>query len=747
MILDEALQLFKRGRTREALVAALAAYEQNEGSLHLLNLIAESYSALGEHESAVIFHQRAVAAAPNDAASRRRLAQAEAAAGYATQAVKSYGYAIQLDPGNPRAHNNLGRVLEQLGDRQGAQTCYRAALASDDTYAIAHNNLGNVMAADGLPLAALDCYRRAIQLRSDFGEAWHNSAKTLLALQRPADALASCERALLLMPTLAEAWYVYGEVLQVMQRSADAVTACERAIALRGSYPQAMFARANLLRISGERRLAVDGFRDAATTDPNFDAAHLAAVIAEIPVLPLSMQETSESRDALGEGIDVLAASLKKVPCADPAAMVGAVQPFFLAYQERDNRALLSAHGDLCSGEMARWGQAACLDRCVRARGGSRINVAIVSAQIAAHSVYDAITRGWVQRLNRERFAVDVFHLGLKSDTDTQEVISLTDHFIQGPRTLQQWFTAIGEHAPDVILYPEIGMDQLTLQLASLRLAPVQAVAWGHPITSGLPTIDYFISAQAFEPADADTHYRETLVVLPNLGVYLEPPAPPIATCDTGTNAPGFVGRRETGPHTNFICPGTPFKYSPEYDDVLVQIAKRVGHCRFHFFSYKDGILSTRLLHRLGLAFAAANLDSAQFLVLHPWASTDEFHRALLSADVCLDTLGFSGFNTVMHALQCGVPTVTYRGRFLRGRLGSGILEQMALNELVADTHDDYVDIAVSLAQDEDARSRISARLRQAVPALYRDQSAIDALETFLTTACERQAALPDSHH
>ncbi len=67
-------------------------------------------------------------------------------------------------------------------------------------------------------------------------------------------------------------------------------------------------------------------------------------------------------------------------------------------------------------------------------------------------------------------------------------------------------------------------MDQMTARLAALRLAPVQLAAWGHPITTGFPTIDGYLSAAAFEPGDAQEHYRERLVPLPEVGLRLCPP-------------------------------------------------------------------------------------------------------------------------------------------------------------------------------------------------------------------------------
>jgi predicted O-linked N-acetylglucosamine transferase (SPINDLY family) len=281
-----------------------------------------------------------------------------------------------------------------------------------------------------------------------------------------------------------------------------------------------------------------------------------------------------------------------------------------------------------------------------------------------------------------------------------------------------------------VLIYPEIGMDQKTVQLACMRLAPVQIAAWGHPVTSGLPTIDYFLSAQALEPAGACAHYTEQLVALPNLGVYYEPP---VAVAST---EPTSRAGAQTTPV--LLCAGTPFKYAPEHDRVLVDIARRLGPCQFHFFQHADGALSRRLLQRLGSAFIAAGLDPAAHLVLRPLASADEFHALLRTADLMLDTIGFSGFNTVMRALACQLPVVSCRGRFLRGRLGSGILDLIDLSALVADSPQGYVDIAVSLARRCAERDALRTRLAERVPSLYRDRTAVTALEAFLIERVDR---------
>ena len=66
-----------------------------------------------------------------------------------------------------------------------------------------------------------------------------------------------------------------------------------------------------------------------------------------------------------------------------------------------------------------------------------------------------------------------------------------------------------------------------------MRLARVQAATWGHPETTGLPTIDHYLSAEALEPPNSAAHYTERLTILPNLGVCYEPLAPVTVAPDT----------------------------------------------------------------------------------------------------------------------------------------------------------------------------------------------------------------------
>jgi protein O-GlcNAc transferase len=130
-----------------------------------------------------------------------------------------------------------------------------------------------------------------------------------------------------------------------------------------------------------------------------------------------------------------------------------------------------------------------------------------------------------MSQLDRNRFKIFGYHVGRQRDEETEVAAKLCSRFVHRALPLEAWRDEILADAPHVLIYPGLLMDELCLQLAAQRLAPVQCNSWGHPETSGLPTVDYFLTSDMMEPADAAEHYTERLVRQPNLSIYYEPVA------------------------------------------------------------------------------------------------------------------------------------------------------------------------------------------------------------------------------
>jgi predicted O-linked N-acetylglucosamine transferase (SPINDLY family) len=356
------------------------------------------------------------------------------------------------------------------------------------------------------------------------------------------------------------------------------------------------------------------------------------------------------------------------------------------------------------------------------------IKIGIVSKHIHQHSVWDAITRGWIENIDRNLFQLYFFYTGVKIDQETEFAKSIATGFISGIDDLSSWATAVIDAKIDVLLYPEIGMDPITVQLACLRLAPVQVGSWGHPETTGLPTIDYYLSADLLEPDNSEKYYTEQLIKLPNLGCFNKQALV--------TSIPIDLEKfKISADRPLFICPGVPFKYQPQHDHIFVEIAKRLEECQFLFFTHQKKKLTELFKERLNLHFLESGLNVDDYCIFLPWQPKASFYGLMNCANVFLDTIGFSGFNTAMQGIECGVPIVTREGRFMRGRLASGILKRIGLQELIAKNENDYINLVVKLASNQEYNQYIRNKLKENRHVLYSDFESIRGLEQFLEDA------------
>ena len=267
-------------------------------------------------------------------------------------------------------------------------------------------------------------------------------------------------------------------------------------------------------------------------------------------------------------------------------------------------------------------------------------------------------------------------------------------------------------------------MAPLTYFLAFARLAPVQCVSWGHPVTTGIPAIDYFISAKSIEPAVAQTHYSERLILFDPLPSYYFRPR----------HSPTPLTRGEFGFPDDarlYLCPQSLFKLHPDFDVVLATLLRR---------DPKGRLLLLSGIHKhwdrlLGARIAKAFPDIADRVIFVPRIPQEQFFRLLLMADVILDPPFFGGGNTSYEAFAMGLPIVTWPGEFMRGRVTEGCYRQMGFTELVADGPDSYVEIALRLANEREWREQMKAEIASRSHALYEDENVVAELEDFLCAA------------
>ncbi len=271
----------------------------------------------------------------------------------------------------------------------------------------------------------------------------------------------------------------------------------------------------------------------------------------------------------------------------------------------------------------------------------------------------------------------------------------------------------------DLLLYPDIHMNKDSTVVAMNRLAPIQCCGMGHPTTTGMSSIDYYLSGAIFEPDNADDHYSETLVKIPGMPINYQMPAEPepLTWVEYGFSETDSI----------YFCPMVPFKLMPEFDQVIPLIYDQDPNAQFIFVKFNglEQIVQDRQKYYS---------DDLQARIL--WFDAVKFPKylsLLQDADVILDTFPFSGGNTILQSFYVGTPVATLEHQYLRGRFTLGYYNLMGLGQYVHQSIDAYVSFAVRCATDPDFRADLSKTILSKKEVLFNRSEGVQSLVTFIT--------------
>ena len=738
-LLQEALSRHGRGEVdgaAELYAAALQAQPDHPLALHNLGVLRASQ---GRTTEAIELIRRATQADPASAAAHANLGALLLAQGLAEDAESCFFRALLADPSSPAAACGLADVQAAQKRFDEAEANYRQALALDPKYTPAMTGLGiALMRLDRLQEAG-DLFCQALVLQPGSPRAHYNVGNALKASGRMEEASIFYREALQLDPGFADAWTNLGNLLRAVEDEEQALSCHKAARDLRPADPRAHLNLGQIYKDRGDAELARAELNAAAMLDPSDIAARLALCMAELPLVYADSAEVASARARYEERLEALIADYERAPRPEAyATAIGSSQPFYLAYQGRNDRDLQARYGAFICKVMADHRPPDAEPPLPNS--GDRIRIGIVSGFFRAHSNWKVPIRGWLKGLDRSRFEVIAYYTGAVKDACTEEAERLSDQFVAGAGGADSLRSRILADAPHVLIYPEVGMDPISARLAAQRLAAVQCASWGHPETTGLPTIDVFLSSELMEPEGAQDHYTERLVRLQGLGVLLEDPE----------DTPETVTRAELGLRDDalvFWCAQSLPKYLPEFDELYPRIAEALPRSQFVFIGLpQTSEAETRFRTRMAAAFAGRGLDFADHAVVLPRLSRTRFQGAIRVADVLLDSPGWSGCNSTLESLSAGLPIVTMDGPLMRGRHTAAILKLLGLERLVARDIDGVVATALGLGADPGLRQRIGGEIAARKGRLYGDPAPVRALENMLIAALEEHRASRERH-
>ncbi len=577
-------------------------------------------------------------------------------AGRRAEAEQLYRQILALEPQHPDALHLLGLIAQQAGAIEAATELVRAALAANPAVPIFHNSLGNLLADQGQFDGAVAAYRRALELEPDLAGAHSNLAGVLSEQGRLPAAITAYRRALELKPGYAMAHNNLGHALHATKQLDEALAAYRRALEIEPDFALALNNLGNVLKDLGrpEEGLACHRRAVVAPAVSPFIHSNLLAVLHYSPETTLAQ--------------------------------------IFEAHTEFDRR------------------QAASFRAGRRPHKNSRdpdrpLRLGFVSPHFAFHPVGHFLVR-CLENLDRLQFAAVCYSDTPASDGMTARLRAATTawHEVAG---LSDEALADRIRGDDIdILFDLAGHTAGNRLLVFARKpAPIQITWLDYVGTTGLSTIDYLIADLREIPPESERWYREKVLRMPDDYICYDPP--------TDAPAVGPLPALTCG-HVTFASFNLPAKTTPEIVGVWAKILARVPDARLVLKNRGFDHSTTRRHYQQ--CFAEEGV-AANRVELRGWSPPSDVLASYNQVDIALDTFPYNGGLTTCEAMWMGVPVVTCPGETFASRHGLAHLTAVGATETIAANLDEYVDLAVALANDLPRLASLRAGLRSRVAA------------------------------
>jgi protein O-GlcNAc transferase len=420
--------------------------------------------------------------------------------------------------------------------------------------------------------------------------------------------------------------------------------------------------------------------------------------LCSLPIVYQNQEEMVDWASKIDQDIEDLKSHPHRIQ--NPVSEIGTT-PFYFAYNGMQEKDRLSQIGDLITQSLPQIKRT--LKKGIQT---TQPRVAIVSRHLHSAHTIQRVFGNLLRDIDRDQFEVIECPILSFGETLPPKALNQRNQVVSLPIS-DYWGSAekLLRLNADMIVYTDLALEQMSTYLAMHRLAPVQCVLWGHPVTSGLPEVDYYISHGSMESdlGTAQTQYREKLVLTQNIMMGFEQ-----ATAFRKDSSKSAFGFNESD-HL-YICPQTLYKLAPAFDTVIEQILTQDTQGHLILFNGKYPTWTDQLKQRLEIHFAnqPGILERIHFLAEMP---RYQFLELLSISDVMLDTPIFGGGCTSLDALSVGLPVITQEGTALKQKMTAGIYRQLGKTDLITNTPEAFVQKALDVASSSEVQQTHRAEI------------------------------------
>ncbi len=621
--------------------------------------------------------------------------------------------ALTLKPDWAAPHNNLGNALLALNDFEAAEQCFRQALVCDPRYAEAWCNLALLLNRKGKYDDAEQAARSALENKPDFAGAISNLGSILINQGRFAEGVAEYRRAVELQPDLIEAQINLAVAVEEPERLIVAMDHFRRVLEHHPDSYIALMRMAQAHQVLRENDLAEDYVRKVLALKPDALDAHI-FLFTITASQGLNRRALEINRKARELGAGQVAGTMGVFNSlyddqTDDALIYGFAQNLAQRYElelhklKQKNAAASASEENDHSHTKTVMSYLPLLKRS----SARKYRIGYVSKDFAKHSVAFFL-EPILKHHDRDRFSIYCYANLFHSDEATERFKKLADVWhdvsLMGDDELEK---RVLEDEIDILVDLSGYTAGNRITLFASRSAPVQVTYLGYPATTGMKAIDYRLVDFVTDPqGQSEEFYTEKLWRLPGCFLTYQPfsDAPEVTVAPFVNN--GYI----TFGSFNVIN-----KVTERVVEVWSQILRAVPHSRLMLKSVTFSSARGKAYYQS--LFEAQGLG-ADRIELFNWYPDSNGHLGLYGKiDIALDPFPYNGTTTTCEALWMGVPVITLKGNRHLSRVGTSLLTQLGLTELIADSVDDYVQCAIDLANDFDRLATVRAGMRERMQA------------------------------
>ncbi|WP_273391165.1 adhesin [Actinobacillus porcinus] len=320
---------------------------------------------------------------------------------------------------------------------------------------------------------------------------------------------------------------------------------------------------------------------------------------------------------------------------------------------------------------------------------GKPVMVVVLEHFHSAHSIYRTHSTSMIAA--REHF--HLIGLGNSSVDQLGQEVFDEFHLLEGDHILDRmnFVRDICEKNNAAILYmPSIGMDLLPIFLSNTRLAPIQAVALGHPATTHSPFIEYVVVEDDY--VGSEDCFSETLLRLPKDAL----PYVPSALAPQSVN----YKLRENPEVVNIGIASTTMKLNPYFLEALKVIRDRAKvKVHFHFALGQSSGVTHPYVERFIKSYLGDDATA------HQHTPYQQYLEILHNCDMMVNPFPFGNTNGIIDMVTLGLVGICKTGPEVHEHIDEGLFKRLGLPEwLIANTVDEYVERAIRLAENHEER-------------------------------------------